>query len=78
MTKIKRKKKRKKIKNEIKNAKNQIKTFIFKYKSIDPLWDKIKYENEIMYPLEKLITGTGNEGDKKIFQNIIDLYNPDL
>ena len=74
----KKEKKRKEIKNEIKNAKNQIKTFIFKYESIDPLWDKIKYENEIMYPLEKLIKCSDNEGDKKIFQNIIDLYNPDL
>lgn len=71
-------KKRREIKSEIKNAKLAISNFEGKYGSIDPLWDKIKFENEIKYPLEKLSNGSDNVEDKKIFKNIISLYDPDL
>lgn len=71
-------KKRKEIKNEIKSAKLALKNFRIKYKSIEPLWDKIKYEYEIQYPLEKMYNGSDNIEDQKIFKSIINLYNPDL
>ena len=66
------------LNTEIENMKINIKIFKTKFGSLDPLWDKIKYENEIKNPMKKLMEDCKSDEDYKLFQKIDSLYNPEL
>lgn len=69
--------KRRQLTAQIEAAKQYHKEFRKKYKSLEPLWQKIKYKYEVKKPLEKLMD-VCEEEDFKLFEKIDSLYNPDL
>ena len=69
--------KRKEINNEIESTKQFIKNFTKKHRSLEPLWEKIKYEYEVKGQLDILMQD-GDSQDCEIFQKIDALYNPNL
>ena len=71
------KEKRRELSSQIDTTKQYLKNFTKKYKSLEPLWQKIKYKYEVKKPLEKLMEVCEDE-DFKLFQKIDSLYNPDL
>jgi uncharacterized protein YoxC len=72
------KKRRKEINSIIENTEQYINEFKNKYRSLEPLWEKIKYNYEVKNPLEKLMEACEYDEDYQIFQKIDDLYCPDL
>ena len=69
--------KRLELSAQIDSAKQYINFFRKKYKSLEPLWQKIKYKIDVKKPLDKLMEVCDDE-DFKLFQKIDALYNPDL
>ena len=73
-----RKQKRKGLYTEIENMKKNIKIFKNKFGSLEPLWEKIKYKSEIKSPMKKLMEACESDEDRKLFQKIDSLYDPEL
>ena len=71
------KEKKREINSIIENTKQYINEFKKKHGSLEPLWQKIKYDCEVKNPLKKLMEACEYE-DYQIFQKIDALYCPDL
>ena len=67
--------KRNYLNDKIKETKKKIDIFKEKFGSLEPLWEKIKYETNIKKPLNELKNNNCDNDDKKIFKKIDDLFN---
>lgn len=72
------KEKRRELSSLIDNVKQYMKSFIKKHESLEPLWQKIKYEYEVSLPLSKLMKACDDDDDIKLFKKIDSMYNPEL